>query len=247
MVWKTKTMESANNGKDLDSPFDDAAMDVDEGGPRSTSGKGGGKAGKWEPGSSSSFLNAGALSSSSDDDEDGGGVLGGVSPDAVSRFCKDAARSFFDERGLISHQINSYDYFVDVGLQRVFDSFGEIEVLPEYDPSAKAEGGWRHATVRFGKVKVERPSIWWEKVDVAMGDGMGGKGGKRPGKGPKGEDPGGGDSLAGGYLKLLPKHARLMKMSYSGRIKVETSWEVGVVLILAFLLLLFLLSMTMVL
>lgn len=209
-------------------------MEVDEGGAPSTSGKGGGKAGKWEPRSSSSFLSAGALSSS-DDDEDGdggGGVLGGMSPDAVSRFCKDASRSFFEERGLISHQINSYDYFVDVGLQRVFDTFGEIEVLPEYDPSAKAESGWRHATVRFGKVTVERPSIWWEKVDVAMG----GKGGKRPGKGHEGEDPRGGDSLAGGYLKLLPKHARLMKMSYSGRIKVETSWEVGVVLILVLLL-----------
>lgn len=231
-------MESENNGMDVDSPFDDdaAAMDVDEGGAHSTSGKGGGKAGKWDPGSSSSFPYAGALSSSDDDEDDGGGVLGGMSPDAVSRFCKDASRCFFEERGLISHQINSYDHFVDVGLQRVFDTFGEIEVLPEYDPSAKAEGGWRHATVRFGKVAVERPSIWWEKVEVAMADGMGGKGGKRSGKGSKGEDPGGGDSLAGGFLKLLPKHARLMKMSYSGRIKVETSWEVGGVLILVVLL-----------
>ncbi|GAV84304.1 RNA_pol_Rpb2_6 domain-containing protein/RNA_pol_Rpb2_7 domain-containing protein/RNA_pol_Rpb2_2 domain-containing protein/RNA_pol_Rpb2_1 domain-containing protein/RNA_pol_Rpb2_3 domain-containing protein/RNA_pol_Rpb2_4 domain-containing protein/RNA_pol_Rpb2_5 domain-containing protein [Cephalotus follicularis] len=83
-----------------------------------------------------------------------------VGLELLKNFCRKASMAFFNEYGLISHQINSYNDFIKNGLQKVFDSFGEIEVEPGYDPSKKGEGEWRHASVRFGKVTLERPSIW---------------------------------------------------------------------------------------
>ncbi|GMI89262.1 OVEREXPRESSOR OF CATIONIC PEROXIDASE 1, DEFECTIVE IN MERISTEM SILENCING 2 [Hibiscus trionum] len=78
----------------------------------------------------------------------------------LRNFCRKAAVSFFDQYGLISHQINSYNDFVKFGLQNTFDSFGEFLIHSGYDPSKKGEGDWRHARVKFGKVTVERPTFW---------------------------------------------------------------------------------------
>ncbi|KAJ8751808.1 hypothetical protein K2173_025998 [Erythroxylum novogranatense] len=78
----------------------------------------------------------------------------------LKNFCRKAATSFFDEYGLISHQINSYNDFINNGLQRVFDSFGELTVHPSFDPSRKGENGWRYASVKFGNVTLDRPSFW---------------------------------------------------------------------------------------
>lgn len=78
----------------------------------------------------------------------------------LKTFCKKAAMSFFNEYGLISHQINSYNDFIKNGIQKAFDSFGEIIVEPGYDPSKKGEGEWRYASVRFGKVTLDQPSFW---------------------------------------------------------------------------------------
>ncbi|XWS72757.1 hypothetical protein CRYUN_Cryun02cG0068400 [Craigia yunnanensis] len=75
-------------------------------------------------------------------------------------FCRKAAVSFFNQYGLISHQLNSYNDFIKYGLQKTFDSFGEFVIHSGYDPSKKGEGDWRHARVRFGKVTVEQPTFW---------------------------------------------------------------------------------------
>lgn len=80
--------------------------------------------------------------------------------DFLQKFCKDASLSFFNEYGLISHQINSYNDFIKNGVQRLVDSFGELIVEPGFDPSKKGESDWRYASVRFGKVTLDRPSFW---------------------------------------------------------------------------------------
>ncbi|KAJ6766150.1 DNA-DIRECTED RNA polymerase I SUBUNIT 2 [Salix purpurea] len=81
--------------------------------------------------------------------------------ETLQSFCKKAASLFFfDEYGLISHQINSYNAFINSGLQRVFDSFGEVAVEPGYDISEQKDGEWRRASVRLGKVALNRPSFW---------------------------------------------------------------------------------------
>ncbi|KQJ95216.1 DNA-directed RNA polymerases IV and V subunit 2 [Brachypodium distachyon] len=116
----------------------------------------------------------------------------------LEKFCKEAARSFFSETGLVSHQINSYNDFISHGLQELIDSVGEITVEPDYDPSKKAEAGaWRHATIKFGRVKFEEPVFWVEDTE-----------------------------LDEHTLKLKPKHARLQNMTYSSKMFVEMTVQV---------------------
>ncbi|VAH53411.1 unnamed protein product [Triticum turgidum subsp. durum] len=116
---------------------------------------------------------------------------------SLEKFCKEASRSFFDEFGLISHQINSYNEFVSHGLQELFDSLGEVTVEPNYDPSKKGFGGWRHAVIRFGRVKLEKPVFWSGRDDI--------------------------DEES---LKLKPRHARLQNMTYSSKMEVEVHIQI---------------------
>ncbi|KAM0842238.1 hypothetical protein ACQ4PT_058480 [Festuca glaucescens] len=87
---------------------------------------------------------------------------------SLEKFCKEASRSFFGEIGLISHQLNSYNQFVSHGLQELFDSLEEITVEPDYDPSKKGPGGWRHAIIKFGKAKLHKPVFWSEKKSLDL-------------------------------------------------------------------------------
>ncbi|XP_042048531.1 DNA-directed RNA polymerases IV and V subunit 2-like isoform X1 [Salvia splendens] len=116
-------------------------------------------------------------------------------------FCKKASTAFFEKYGLISHQINSYNDFVKHGIQQVFESIGEIRIEPGYDPTKRGDGEWRRATLRFGKVTLDRPTFWTgEKFSSVDG--------------------------AKEFLELLPRHAHLQNMTYSSRIKVETYLQV---------------------
>ncbi|KAF8391100.1 hypothetical protein HHK36_023400 [Tetracentron sinense] len=120
------------------------------------------------------------------------------SEEYLTKFCREASVAFFNEFGLISHQINSYNDFVKNGIQKLFDSMAEITVEPGFDPSKKGDGEWRYASVRFGKVTLERPRFWTgEKADSDKE-----------------------------YLNLMPRHARLQNMTYSSRLKLEIEVEV---------------------
>uniref|UniRef100_A0A0D9X4U7 DNA-directed RNA polymerase subunit beta n=1 Tax=Leersia perrieri TaxID=77586 RepID=A0A0D9X4U7_9ORYZ len=114
----------------------------------------------------------------------------------LEKLCKEASRSFFRETKLVSHQINSYNDFISHGLQKMFDSMEEVTVEPDYDPSKKA-GPWRHATVKFGRVELEEPVFWVDNSDLDVET-----------------------------LKLKPKHARLQKMTYSSKMKVQMTVQV---------------------
>ncbi|OVA01980.1 DNA-directed RNA polymerase [Macleaya cordata] len=123
-----------------------------------------------------------------------------LSEEFLNKFCREASMSFFNEFGLISHQINSYNEFIENGIQKLFDSIAEITVEPGYDPSKKGEGEWRYASVSFGKVTLDRPTFWTGEKFSADN---------------KKE-----------YLNLLPRHARLQNMTYSSRMKVEINVQV---------------------
>jgi DNA-directed RNA polymerase IV and V subunit 2 len=65
-----------------------------------------------------------------DEEEDPSEILNELGKDMVKYFCKRAFVMFFDQYGLISHQINSYNQFITSGLQSAFDSFGDLTVMP---------------------------------------------------------------------------------------------------------------------
>lgn len=114
-------------------------------------------------------------------------------------FCRKASTAFFHEYGLISHQINSFNDFIENGIQNVFDSFEDIIVEPGYDPSKKSESDWHYALVSFGKVTLDRPQFSGDKLAEC---------GKES-------------------LNLLPRHARLQNMTYSSRMKVNIHFQVN--------------------
>lgn len=137
----------------------------------------------------------------SDSDDEVDCALQEVDKGFLKSFCKKASTAFFEQYGLISHQINSYNDFVKHGMQQVFDSIGEIMIEPGYDPSKRGDGEWRRATLKFGKVTLDRPTFWTgEKFSSTDG--------------------------AKEFLDLLPRHAHLQNMTYSSRIKVETHLQV---------------------
>ncbi|KAM0039516.1 putative DNA-directed RNA polymerase [Helianthus debilis subsp. tardiflorus] len=157
-----------------------------------------GPSNKEKPSNGSAHLD---LNDDEDDDDDMMDVPSVRDFDELTlkNFTKRASTAFFKHYGLISHQINSYDDFIKVGIQKVFDSLGEIIVEPGYDPSKKGDE-WRFASVKFGKVTNERPRFWTgEKFSADSGK---------------------------DYLEFLPRHARLQNMTYSSRLKVHISKQV---------------------
>ncbi|KAG9454745.1 hypothetical protein H6P81_007649 [Aristolochia fimbriata] len=140
----------------------------------------------------------------SSDDED----YGRLDEDFLGRTCKEAFKCFFEEYGLITHQLRSYNDFIRNGLQKVFDSVGEITVEPTFDPSLGLDGDRKYASITFGKVKIEKPALWIDKKpnDSELKTGI---------RAEKEE-----------HMKLLPRHARLMNATYSGRLKVDVKWQV---------------------
>ncbi|CAJ1973639.1 unnamed protein product [Sphenostylis stenocarpa] len=142
-----------------------------------------------------------------DDDDDDLGDLDPTNAEILEEFggedafryhCKKFSMLFFEEYGLISHQINSFNHYVEAGLQRTFDGFGDLVVTPGFDPSKKGDNEhYRYATVQFGKVKLEKPMFW------------------------------GGDANAQEF-KMLPRHARLQRMTYASKMKIVVKVQVYV-------------------
>ncbi|WOH03783.1 hypothetical protein DCAR_0623183 [Daucus carota subsp. sativus] len=126
--------------------------------------------------------------------------LGDLGEPFLNSVCKKAATSFFQQHGLISHQLNSYNDFIKYGIQNVFDSIGEITVQPGYDPSKKGDSHWRYASFKFGKVKLAPPTFF---------------------TGKKFYDDNGID-----FVDFYPRHARLQNMTYSSKMKVEVHLQV---------------------
>ncbi|OMO75680.1 hypothetical protein CCACVL1_16103 [Corchorus capsularis] len=131
-----------------------------------------------------------------DDNDDMFNELFDVGEEYLRSFCRQTAVAFFNHYGVISHQINSYNDFIKYGLQKTFDSFGEYEIQPDYDPSKKGDGDWHHAKVKFGKVSVVRPTCWAVSGGTET------------------------------ELNMLPRHARLQNMTYSSKMKVEVELKV---------------------
>ncbi|XP_004501385.1 DNA-directed RNA polymerases IV and V subunit 2-like [Cicer arietinum] len=123
-------------------------------------------------------------------------ILKELGDDMVRYFCKKASIMFFDEYGLISHQINSYNQFATSGLQNTFDSFGDLTVTPGFDPSKKGDNEhYRYASVKFGKVTLDRPMFWCGEGNTQE-------------------------------MKMLPRHARLQRMTYASKMKVNVQVQV---------------------
>jgi len=72
--------------------------------------------------------------------------------ETVTRFCKDMSWTFFNEFGLISHQINLFNQLIWL--------FGCLVVGRA---SINQIGEGRHAMFTFEKIRLDKPSFWIER------------------------------------------------------------------------------------
>ncbi|CAI9117772.1 OLC1v1019254C1, partial [Oldenlandia corymbosa var. corymbosa] len=114
---------------------------------------------------------------------------------------KKASAAFFGEYGILSHQLESYNAFINHGIQTLFDSVGQIIVTSQSNPSSNDDlFGKKSVSVKFGKVSLEKPKFWTSDEFIEEG----------------GRD----------WLEFLPRHARLQNATYSASIRVESQLQV---------------------
>lgn len=63
--------------------------------------------------------------------------------------------SYFKAKGFVSHQIESYNEFVEHGIQKILTETGPIEITT----SKESRGGEATYTITFGKISLKKPTI----------------------------------------------------------------------------------------
>ncbi|KAJ9162124.1 DNA-directed RNA polymerase subunit beta [Coniochaeta hoffmannii] len=103
-----------------------------------------------------------------DDDYENGGALDGeygeqdeeYSPSMTAEDCWVVIASFFEYKGLVSQQIDSFDEFVGQTMQSLVDEYSELVLDHPNPPSADGrEIALRRYKIKFGKVSVAKPTI----------------------------------------------------------------------------------------
>lgn len=63
--------------------------------------------------------------------------------------------AFFDEKGLVRQQLDSFDHFLEIGLQECVDDAGDISVTSEvqYGPGADSHQTLKRYKIAFGQVR----------------------------------------------------------------------------------------------
>lgn len=69
--------------------------------------------------------------------------------------------AFFDEKGLVRQQLDSFDSFLEVGLQECVDDAGDIVVTsePQYGPGAEEQDLLKRYKISFGQVYMSSPNF----------------------------------------------------------------------------------------
>lgn len=62
--------------------------------------------------------------------------------------------AFFDEKGLVRQQLDSFDHFLEIGLQECVDDAGDISVTSEvqYGPGSESSQTLKRYKIAFGQV-----------------------------------------------------------------------------------------------
>ena len=78
--------------------------------------------------------------------------------------CWDIIASFFDEKGLVRQQLDSFDEFIMNTMQEIVDEAAKIEVLPQqqHDPTLQQQADVSY-TIHFGQIYLSKPT--WVEPD----------------------------------------------------------------------------------
>jgi len=70
-------------------------------------------------------------------------------------YWRDIIKSYFRANGFVKHQIDSYNEFVEVGIQKILNEIGPIEIKT----SAESRGGEATYIIEFGTISIKKPVI----------------------------------------------------------------------------------------
>jgi DNA-directed RNA polymerase II subunit RPB2 len=70
-------------------------------------------------------------------------------------YWQDIIKSYFKANGFVKHQIDSFNEFIDVGIQKILNEVGSIEIKT----TKESRGGEATYIIEFGKISIKRPLI----------------------------------------------------------------------------------------
>lgn len=78
--------------------------------------------------------------------------------------------SFFDDKGLVRQQLDSFNEFVNSNMQEVVDELGTFTVRPnaQHVPGADAPAGEKEVTVQFGQIYLSKPTVTEADGETAL-------------------------------------------------------------------------------
>lgn len=89
-----------------------------------------------------------------DEDGDGFGERSSREEEIAQEDAWVVISAFFDEKGLVRQQLDSFDHFLEIGLQECVDDAGDISVTSEvqYGPGADSRQTLKRYKIAFGQV-----------------------------------------------------------------------------------------------
>jgi DNA-directed RNA polymerase II subunit RPB2 len=69
--------------------------------------------------------------------------------------------SFFEEKGLVRQQLDSFNEFVSNTMQEIIDEGSEIRITPEnqLNPGGQEEGADKEYKIKFGQIYLSKPLV----------------------------------------------------------------------------------------
>lgn len=68
-------------------------------------------------------------------------------------YWENVIKSYFKQNGFVKHQIDSFNEFIDIGIQKILDEVGPIEIKTTKD----SRGGEATYIIEFGKISLNKP------------------------------------------------------------------------------------------
>ncbi|KAI0989118.1 hypothetical protein GJ496_000338 [Pomphorhynchus laevis] len=83
-----------------------------------------------------------------------------ISPELWQEACWIVISSYFEEKGLVRQQLDSFDEFIQMSVQRVVEDTPEIELQAENHYSTTLVGNPQKLSIKFDQIYLSKPTHW---------------------------------------------------------------------------------------
>ena len=83
-----------------------------------------------------------------------------IEPDAWQESCWTIINAFFDEKGLVRQQLDSFDEFITVSVQQIVSDTVPIELVSELSHDNLEDEEPKRYDIRFDQIYLSTPTHW---------------------------------------------------------------------------------------